>query len=143
MTEPEPPISLPGDGKEHFEVYSQHSAVLRTWLVAYGIGAPVLFMSQEAIWVRLSESGMLRQIGFLFLLGVFMQVALASINKSVMWACYFGETSPAYQKTRRYRFACWLSERYAIDFVIDLGSMSAFGYATFLCFSVLASSAGT
>ena len=130
------------DGAEHFEAYSQHSAVLRTWLVAYGIGAPALILSQDKIWVALSKSGLLPRIGFLFLFGVFLQVSLAAVNKSVMWACYFGEITPSYKKTKRYRGANWLSERYSIDLACDIGAMVAFAFATYLSFTVLASYVG-
>ena len=125
----------------HFSVYNQHSAVLRTWLVAYGIGAPALFLSQDKIWQALAKSGTLPRIGLLFLAGVFLQVLLAALNKSVMWACYYGEQDLSYQKTRRYRGAHWLSDKYSIDLAADLGAMAAFALATYLCFSVLANAA--
>ena len=126
------------DGDGHFEAYSQHSAVLRTWLVAYGIGAPALFLSQDNIWHALARSGQLTNIGLFFLLGVCLQVLLAAINKSVMWACYYGECEPSYKLTWYYRFASWLSVRYSIDFIIDLGAMVSFAFATYLCFVALA-----
>jgi hypothetical protein len=100
-------------------------------------------MSQKEIWQALAASGLLPTIGFLFLLGVFLQVALAAINKSVMWACYYGESEPAYQATRRYRGAHWLSDKYSIDLTADLGAMACFAVATYYCFKVLANSAGT
>lgn len=131
------------DGAGHFEAYSQHSAVLRTWLVAYGIGAPALFLSQDKIWQALAKSGQLPTIGFLFLFGVFLQVFLAAINKSVMWACYYGDIEPSYQTTRRYRGALWLSERYSIDITCDLVAMASFALATYQCFRVLAAYVGT
>lgn len=150
MTEPinqdtptQTPTSEPIGQSGHFEAYSQHSAVLRTWLVAYGIGAPALFMSQDKIWQALAISGLLATIGSLFLLGVFLQVALAAINKSVMWACYFGDTEPLYKETFRYRGACWLADKYSIDLAADLGAMASFSLATYYCFGVLATSAGT
>lgn len=136
------PLEPPGKS-EHFEVYSQHSAVLRTWLVAYGIGAPALFMSQDKIWEALAKSGALSAIGFLFLFGVFLQVVLSAINKSVMWACYYGDIEPSYKDTRRYRGAFWLSDKYSIDLAADLGAMASFGIATYFCFKVLTTSAGT
>ena len=111
--------------------------------MAYGIGAPALFLSQDKIWQALSISGQLPRIGALFLFGVFLQVLLAALNKSVMWACYYGEAVPGYKRTRRYKGASWLSERYSIDLSCDLGAMIAFVLATYLCFTVLASSVGT
>lgn len=126
-----------------FEAYSQHSAVLRTWLVAYGIGAPALFLSQDKIWIALAKSGHLPDIGRLFIAGVFLQVLLAAINKSVMWACYYGEEMPKFKTTKRYLCASSLSEIYLIDIVCDLITMATFGSATYLCFSVLATYSGT
>lgn len=132
-----PANSLPPEGAEFFAAYSQHSSVLRTWLVAYGIGAPALFLSQEFLWVTLSKSGQLPRIAALFLSGVVLQVLLAAINKSVMWACYYGIAVPTYKSSKRYKFASWLSERYLIDFACDLVSMTAFGIATYWCFALL------
>ena len=127
----------------HFEAYTQHSSVLRTWLVAYGIGAPALFLSQDKIWQALAKSGLLATIGALFLAGVFLQVAIAAINKSVMWACYYGDIDPLYKETRRYKGACWLSDKYSIDLAADLGAMAAFCVATYYCFKVLATTVST
>lgn len=122
----------------HFDAYSQHSAVLRTWLVAYGIGAPALILSQDRIWTELSSAGVLADVAAFFLLGVFLQVFLAAVNKSVMWACYYGDVNVAYKASSRYRFACWLSKQYAIDFAIDVAAMLAFAWATYLSFKALA-----
>jgi hypothetical protein len=133
-----PPKENQSDGAGHFEVYGQHSAVLRTWLVAYGIGAPALFLSQDKIWQALAKSGLLPTIGLCFLFGVSLQVLLATVNKSIMWACYYGEAETSYRSTRRYRVACWLSERYSIDISCDMGAIMSFALATYLCFDVLA-----
>ena len=127
-----------GGGNEHFTAYSSHSSTLRTWLVAYGVGGPVLILSQYKIWAILAKSGSLRLIAVLFLVGVTLQVLLAAVNKSVMWSCYYGEVVPKYKKTWRYRVAGWLSEQYLIDLSCDLASMAVFGLATYFCFTSLA-----
>jgi hypothetical protein len=98
---------------------------------------PVLILSQAEVWKRLAASGSLRLIAGLFLSGVVLQVILAAINKSAMWACYCGELDPAYQSTRGYKVGRWLSERYQIDFLIDITGMCLFAYATYLCFTTL------
>jgi hypothetical protein len=124
-----------GDG--HYAAYEEHARTLRTWLVAYGIGGPVLILSQADVWKRLAASGSLRLIAGLFLSGVVLQVILAAINKSAMWACYYGELEPSYQSTRRYKFGRWLSEQYSIDLVVDLAGMCLFAYATYRSFAAL------
>jgi hypothetical protein len=125
----------PGEG--HYAAYEEHARTLRTWLVAYGIGGPVLILSQAAVWQRLATSGSLRLIAGLFLTGVVLQVVLAAINKSAMWACYYGEVEPDFQYTWRYRVGRWLSERYAIDLLFDIVGMCLFAYATYRCFAAL------
>ena len=138
--EAQPNASTPStedDGSEHYAAYEEHAKTLRTWLVAYGIGGPVLIISQDAVWKRLSESGALREIAACFLGGVGLQVILAAVNKSAMWACYFGEIDPKYRSTIRYSFGVWLSEQYAIDFVCDVVAMALFGWATYRCFTSL------
>jgi hypothetical protein len=141
ISEPGDPSSStakPGEsGDGHYSVYEEHAKTLRTWLVAYGIGGPVLILSKDSIWTKLGETGLLRPMAELFLAGVVLQVLLSAVNKSAMWACYYGEIEPAYTITKRYKFGLWLSELYIIDFAIDLASMGLFAYATYLAFLAL------
>jgi hypothetical protein len=69
----------------YFEGYAQFSGVLRTWLIAYGIGGPVLFIFQSRITDQLSESGQSLSIAILFLSGVFLQVIIALLYKGAIW----------------------------------------------------------
>lgn len=123
-----------GDGPGYFAAYSEHSNLLRSWLVLYGIGGPVLILSQDKLWGILVASKHIQCVAILFLLGVFIQVFLAALNKLVMWACYYGEMVPSYKSSRRYKWASNLSELYLIDFICDVFAMSAFSWATYLCF---------
>ena len=132
---PEPDIiDGEADAPSYFAAYSEHSNLLRTWLVAYGIGGPVLIVSQDKVWANLAQSAQLEAISALFLSGVLVQVILAALNKSVMWACYYGALIPSYKSSRRYKTASWLSEKYIIDLFCDVVSMAVFAWATFLCF---------
>jgi hypothetical protein len=126
-----------GDVEGHYTAYDEHAKTLRTWLVAYGIGAPVLILSQHEIWESLKHTHSLRLIAGLFIVGVVVQVTLAAVNKTAMWACYFGSTNKAFSKTRRYRFFHWLSKQYWIDLICDLSAMALFAYATYLTFVYL------
>ena len=82
---------------EYYNAYHYYSNLLRTWLVAYGVGGPILFLSNEALWKRLASDG--TSLGFLFLGGVALQVIVAALNKTVMWACYFGELNEKRRQT--------------------------------------------
>jgi hypothetical protein len=122
------------DSAGYYAVYEEHARTLRTWLVAYGIGGPVLILSQEAVWKQITKIGSLPLIAKLFLGGVVLQVVLAAVNKSAMWALYCGEVDREYAKTKRYKVGSWLSERYIIDLALDLSSMVLFAWATYECF---------
>jgi hypothetical protein len=124
-----------------YAAYEEHAKTLRTWLVAYGIGAPVLFVSQDALWARIAASGSVRTIAGAFLWGVALQVLLAAINKNAMWACYFGDKHVPYRSTKRYKLAMWVSEQYSIDFVADVATMVLFAWATYQCFVALVAGA--
>jgi len=107
--------------------------------VAYGIGAPVVFLTKDSTATKLVMSGDFAFAGSLFLGGVGAQVILAALNKTVMWACYFAERNPKVKQGRRFRVAYWVSDQFLIDFAVDIATMIAFTWGTWLLFSVLVS----
>ncbi len=115
---------------ELYAPYEWHATTLRAWLVAYGIGAPALLLTQEPLYNKLLQSGNARIIAYLFLLGVALQVFMAFWNKSIMWICHYGETKKEFKISRIYKCADPLSELYIIDFLCDLGSILLFASAT-------------
>jgi hypothetical protein len=121
-----------------FDTYKDHSSTLRTWLVAYGVGAPAVILSNSSLWQRVHDSHLSRYVGVCFLLGVSLQVALAALNKTIMWALYFGEDNPIFRKKRRYRIADTLSEMFWLDFALDLLTIALFSRATYVLFGAVA-----
>lgn len=115
---------------EYYKAYEEHAKTLRTWLVAYGIGAPVLFMTNERLSGAISHNAAAPWIAGFFLGGVGLQVALATTNKVVNWAAYFALQNPAKCEGRRFKIAIWMSEQFWIDFIVDLAAMIVFGFAT-------------
>ncbi|MBK0115995.1 MULTISPECIES: hypothetical protein [unclassified Delftia] len=124
-------------GAEHFEVYKDHSNVLRTWLTAYGVGAPVLLLSQEKLWEKLGQAGNLRAVAIAFLLGVALQAVLAAINKYVMWSCYYGAVDKKYAESRVFEFSQKVAGYAWIDLLTDAVSIASFVWGTYLCFTSL------
>lgn len=124
--------------EELYKAYEEYSKTLRTWLVAYGIGAPVLFLGNETAWKTLVDSGKARDVATLFLLGVAVQVLLAALNKTVLWVCYYGELENSYKSRRQFKICEWLSQQFWIDLVCDAGAGVLFALATIQVFSVLA-----
>ena len=122
----------------YYAAYEQHSAILRTWLVAYGVGAPVLVLTNEKVWVLLRQSGDSRLIAGCFLLGVALQVVMAALNKTLMWSSYYAEEHSDYAATRRYSLTAILRGQFWIDFLADVSAIILFAYATYRMFLVLA-----
>jgi len=120
-----------------FDGYASFAGVLRTWLIAYGIGGPVLFITQTNIANKLSASGQSREIALIFLIGVFLQVIIALLYKGAMWYLYIGEEQLEIQKTRRYKISNWLSMAFWFEMLFDLSSIGLFVYATFRVLSIL------
>lgn len=131
------PRRLSTDREEYFKAYGEYSKVLRTWFVAYGIGAPVLFLTNDALAEALRTSREGRFVAGFFLAGVLLQVVLAILNKFSMWGIYYGEFKDPFKGTRWYRIAHWFSERFSIDAVLDVLTFLAFAIATWRGYQIL------
>lgn len=116
---------------DFYAVYSDYSKILRAWFVAYGIGGPVLFLTQDKIADLLIRSGKSDFVVYSFLVGVALQVIIALVNKWVNWYLYFTHINlEKYEHKWTYKIIDWISERFWIDVIADLGSIVAFGLAT-------------
>jgi hypothetical protein len=124
---------------EYFEVFSSLSKTLRTWFVAYGIGAPVLFLEHDAVRQTLSRSNQAGSILRLFLAGVVLQVMITAVNKTIMWIRYDDEVrdDTAHSARRWVRFANWLSEQYWLDLLVDVVTLGCFARATYCIYSIV------
>src|SRR5713101_3254259 len=133
------PNKQPSSKKEDdlFFDYSQFAKVLRTWFVAYGIGGPVLLLSNEVVRGKIANSGMARYILGAFLLGVLSQVVITFLNKCALWFCFMAERHPARRKQWTFRPANWFAYDFWTDFGCDLFSVLMFGWATYQAFVIL------
>jgi hypothetical protein len=128
----------PMSSKEGFyKSYAEFSKTLRTWFVAYGIGGPIVLLSNNAAWGWLVKSGKISLIGLLFLLGGVLQVIGALLNKHAMWYLYFGEEYPTTKSNLSYRISSRYSDQGWIDVAIDIATLILFGWATWLAFSTI------
>ncbi len=114
----------------HLDNYFDYARTLRAWLVAYGIGAPVIFMTNDKVTEKIGKSESASTIVTLFLLGVALQVVLALINKWGAWHLYAGENKPAFKKTWRYRIWGRITDMSWLDFWVDIVALSVFVVAT-------------
>ena len=130
------------EAAEYFKAYEDYSKTLRTWLVAYGIGGPVLFLTNERISQTVLQAGNPRLIAGLFLAGVILQVLLAAINKTAMWICYYSHDKEDDQEEEDSdpwwcELAHWVSKQFWLDLTFDTASLAAFTIATWHAFNVL------
>lgn len=127
---------------DYYAPYNEYSKTLRTWFVAFGIGAPVVLLSNAEAWKQIVASGFAVHLGFLFLFGGGMQVILAYLNKHAMWYLYYCDPIVCppqhlkeFERIRegpKYRIWQWYTAQNWIDEILDLTSLVAFGRATYL-----------
>jgi hypothetical protein len=125
------------ESEGYYKVYEEYSKVLRTWLVAYGIGAPVLLFTNDHLAEVIRRSHAATEIASFFLIGVGLQVLLAAVNKNVMWMLYWGAKHRGLQEKLWHRAAAIVSRQFWIDILIDLSSLVLFGCATLLAFRIV------
>jgi hypothetical protein len=122
---------------EYFECYAEFSKTLRTWFIAYGIGAPVLFLSNKAVWETIKSSGNIGFIGLFFLFGISIQTLEALLYKNAMWYLYRGEENPQIKNKKRYKFFYNISEYYWLEILFDLLTLGFFATATWKVVCIL------
>jgi hypothetical protein len=120
-----------------FDDYDEFAKILRTWLVAYGIGGPVLLLTNDTMRSKLAASGEARCIASAFLVGVGLQVLLAFLNKTFLWLCYRAEREQKLRQKVAYRVAEWFAYEFWFDFLVDLVSLVLLGWATYQGFILL------
>ena len=125
------------DDKGFYEPYVGFARALRTWFIAYGIGAPVLLIQSETCWTKLMNSGQALIPVFFFLTGVVIQILTAMVYKTAMWYLYMGELNEKMKLKIRYKISDWLSESYCVEFIIDFGTLCFFALATYMVISIL------
>lgn len=138
------------DYEGHFANYAEYSKTLRSWLVAYGIGGPAIFLLGKDAPAKLSASSELRTIVTLFVVGVSLQIGLALINKWAAWHMYCG----AYDKhlafmrdpecnnhhlSRTYLVWRCINRQSWVDFLVDIVTLLSFSRASWLVLRILLS----
>lgn len=117
----------------HFkEPYRDFAKALRTWLIAYGVGAPVLVASQASLAAAVARSGFGETAVVCFLGGVAIQIAGALLYKTTMWYLYAGEIDTNMRNYKRYKIADWVSMQYWLEFGIDAATLTLFVIGTWL-----------
>ncbi len=120
----------PADEGGFYDAYSSFSTSLRSWLIAYGIGAPVLFASQAAFSRVLDRSDLTVPILTMFLVGVSLQIVMALIYKYSLWYIYLTIGGRLPKKCLRYKFASYITDQSWAEILIDVATIALFAIAT-------------
>ena len=84
------------DHQGHFEAYFEYSKTIRIWFVSYGIGAPIVFLTQSNLMEIIISSSLGKDAIDYFLYGVVLQISISIINKWNNWHLYavYDEKNP-------------------------------------------------
>jgi hypothetical protein len=113
-------------------LYSEYNKTLRSWLVAFGIGVPAVFVTSKDAKEFLLKSPDLKLIITIFLLGVACQIGSSFLNKFVSWSAYHRddcrlvlnrECHPIFKCIASLENDIW------IDFLFDIATFAFFAWA--------------
>lgn len=114
-----------------FEAYAALTRTLRTWLVGYGVGAPVIVASQENLAAAVRSSPWGGAMIFCFLGGVSLQLFDLLLQKIIAWLNY-DDTFPARPKRRLHRWGQWRLKSMVATFLPDFLTIILFVLGTIL-----------
>jgi hypothetical protein len=124
--------------KGFFDSYASLAQTFRGWLVAYGIGVPVLFLSRDPVMGALKNIPDARYVILAYLVGTVLQAALVWMCKLCMWWAYLEEMHAISKVSLRYRFTDWFTNTFWIEGLVDFLTVGLFVYATGRILFVLA-----
>jgi hypothetical protein len=127
----------PDKASDFFDEYKDFAKVLQTWFVAYGIGGPVLLLTNDTLRCKIFASGHACCIGAAFLTSVALQVILGFLNKNALWFCYRAAREPRLKRQRVYRVAHRWAYEFCIEFTLDCISLILLFGATGWVFIIL------
>ena len=104
-------LEITEKARPYLDSYLDYSRRLRTWLMAYGIGALILFASQETFSKMLKNTDISKPIILVFLVGVSIQILAAFVYKISMWYVFHGMVNEDFRRTCRYKVSDWISEQ--------------------------------
>lgn len=122
---------------EYYEPYKGFASSLRAWFIAYGIGAPILFLSNDSTRAAISNYEYNHALVLLFLSGVLLQAVEALLYKHAMWHLYMGEEKDSYKNSTLYKLSDKISEAYLLGVFFDIATVIVYGVGTWLAYNAL------
>lgn len=118
--------------EDNLKLYEEYNKTLRTWLVGFGFGVPALFIVNEAAQNKLVAADSAGCIIWLFLAGAGFQIFMALLNKIVSWCAYHKHDVGEEECGDLTKVFASLENMFAIDVVLDIFSLIAFGWSIVL-----------
>ena len=118
--------------EDNLKLYEEYNKTLRTWLVGFGFGVPALFIVNDAAQEKLIAAANAKWIIWLFLFGAAVQVFMALLNKVVSWCAYHKYDVGEEKCGCIVKGFASLENIFAIDVVLDILSLLAFGWSILL-----------
>ncbi len=118
--------------EDNLKLYEEYNKTLRTWLVGFGFGVPALFIVNEAAQKKLVAADNAECIIWLFLAGAGFQIFMALLNKIVTWCAYHKHDIGEEKCGGIVKSFASLENMFAIDVVLDILSLIAFGWSIVL-----------
>jgi hypothetical protein len=125
-------------GPRYYEQYSEYAKTLRTWLVAYGIGGPVIFLTQPSVYNKVLAANEGHTLAVVFLAGVVLQVLSALVYKAATWTLH---ESTEIRGVSAPRWAKNIEQAYWVDVVVDFATILLFAWSTYRLIEILGASA--
>ena len=124
------------DAEGFYKEYSSYTGTLRVWFVTFGIGGLYLLLTKSELLNKLRETQHIKDIAFLFLLGIGTQIFVAFLNKWVNWYIYSfdGDDSSHFA-----RFVERLSKQFWIDISFDIITCYCFGKIIWMMINIFSS----
>lgn len=132
-----PPPGAPPQQSEFWEPYAQAARTVRAWFLAFGIGAPAIFVTNDKAAEALASTGNARLVVILFLLGVAFQVGLGLAYKHAMSYLYLCEGNSESKKKVWYKIFNWVTEAFWFEVGIDIITCTLFIIATVITLCAL------
>ncbi len=118
------------DSDKYYEMHESYSKTLRAWLVAYGVGGPIIFLTQKDVAKSISSSEDALLITCLFFGGVILQIFVTALNKWINWYLHLFTADPDWVETKGLRIIKWIKGIAIVDILCDVGAITLFMWAT-------------
>jgi hypothetical protein len=123
--------------KDLYANYQHYNTVLRSWFIGFGVGGPVILISNNDVLLKLKATGCAYFVGSLFFVGVGIQIIISFINKTVGWCNYFSEENNEFANSWQYKTINIFNEQYWLDILADLISIVAFTWVSVIFIKML------